>query len=282
MKKEWNQMGHRTFVEEAGKAWELRRTELEKESAATRAFMTDWQACWSEDAAVVQWAKEAGDYSFATGEMLPPPNPSWVERERKLNIERSDPEKGDWWQEAMNLPCINTGLIELPIATNDMTSYLRERQTLIEHFGRRLTQIQNELNDSAAWIQSKAGEYRRQHEKEKQEKERLAAEEESRLERIRAAEAQREVACRRMWSVLCPTQSFDLGRAANLYRTWEAYSDRSENPGPMARTVQIHRGYPRSSVCYDCGEPVSSESELQCVPCGWLICYCGACGCGYG
>ena len=38
----------------------------------------------------------------------------------------------------------------------------------------------------------------------------------------------------------------------------------------------------RASVCYQCGEPVDNEVDLECVACGWIVCNsCAACGCGH-
>jgi len=36
----------------------------------------------------------------------------------------------------------------------------------------------------------------------------------------------------------------------------------------------------RRSYCWKCKEAVSSSANKQCEDCGWLICSCGACGCG--
>lgn len=37
----------------------------------------------------------------------------------------------------------------------------------------------------------------------------------------------------------------------------------------------------RSTHCYSCKSKVSSDSNIACSACGWLICdHCGTCGCG--
>ncbi len=37
----------------------------------------------------------------------------------------------------------------------------------------------------------------------------------------------------------------------------------------------------RSTHCYSCKNTVSSDSNVACSNCGWLICdHCGTCGCG--
>lgn len=37
----------------------------------------------------------------------------------------------------------------------------------------------------------------------------------------------------------------------------------------------------RATHCYACKDELDSQLHIQCQSCGWLICYCGACGCGY-
>jgi hypothetical protein len=39
---------------------------------------------------------------------------------------------------------------------------------------------------------------------------------------------------------------------------------------------------PRITNCYNCSNKnLRSDVNLICISCGWLICSCGACGCGY-
>jgi len=37
----------------------------------------------------------------------------------------------------------------------------------------------------------------------------------------------------------------------------------------------------RVTHCYSCQKGLDSDIHLECNGCGWLICQCGACGCGY-
>ena len=37
----------------------------------------------------------------------------------------------------------------------------------------------------------------------------------------------------------------------------------------------------RVTHCYACKNHLDSELNIECQSCNWLICYCGACGCGY-
>lgn len=38
----------------------------------------------------------------------------------------------------------------------------------------------------------------------------------------------------------------------------------------------------RLTHCYSCKVSLDSAHDLQCTRCKWMICTCGACGCGYG
>lgn len=38
----------------------------------------------------------------------------------------------------------------------------------------------------------------------------------------------------------------------------------------------------RITHCYSCKTDLNSELYKECRACGWIICSCGACGCGYG
>lgn len=38
----------------------------------------------------------------------------------------------------------------------------------------------------------------------------------------------------------------------------------------------------RTTVCYSCHKTISSDINLKCNSCGWIVCSsCGVCGCGY-
>ena len=37
----------------------------------------------------------------------------------------------------------------------------------------------------------------------------------------------------------------------------------------------------RETHCYGCGHDLSSFEDFSCKKCNWLLCTCGACGCGY-
>ncbi len=40
--------------------------------------------------------------------------------------------------------------------------------------------------------------------------------------------------------------------------------------------------FERTPHCYQCKGELNSRINMECDACGWLICWCGACGCSYG
>ena len=38
----------------------------------------------------------------------------------------------------------------------------------------------------------------------------------------------------------------------------------------------------RVTNCHSCGKTLDNGIELECEACGWILCDCGACGCGFG
>ena len=41
-------------------------------------------------------------------------------------------------------------------------------------------------------------------------------------------------------------------------------------------------GHHRIAQCYACKTHLDSALDIECTTCGWIICECGACGCGFG
>lgn len=50
-----------------------------------------------------------------------------------------------------------------------------------------------------------------------------------------------------------------------------------EYSGVNPNTSKRHR----VTHCYACKEPLDSSFHIECNQCEWLVCECGACGCGY-
>lgn len=42
----------------------------------------------------------------------------------------------------------------------------------------------------------------------------------------------------------------------------------------------VKKGH-RKTHCYLCKKKLDNLVDLECAACGWIICRCGACGCGY-
>lgn len=53
--------------------------------------------------------------------------------------------------------------------------------------------------------------------------------------------------------------------------------------GVEYRGVQVSkkRRKRRTANCYACQSPLDNYFDLECVKCGWIVCDCGACGCGW-
>lgn len=50
---------------------------------------------------------------------------------------------------------------------------------------------------------------------------------------------------------------------------------------PVHALLESSRGsLPRLTHCWSCKQPLSSFINLECEGCKWIICSCGACGCG--
>ncbi len=57
----------------------------------------------------------------------------------------------------------------------------------------------------------------------------------------------------------------------------------------VAKSGKTYQGFitsnkvrnPRITHCYSCYEDLDSRADVECKICGWLVCNCGACGCGW-
>ncbi len=41
------------------------------------------------------------------------------------------------------------------------------------------------------------------------------------------------------------------------------------------------KGKPRTAHCWMCHSALDNSIDIECVACSWILCDCGACGCGY-
>lgn len=63
----------------------------------------------------------------------------------------------------------------------------------------------------------------------------------------------------------------------------ERHKRRLEELGAPYRGVRkATRERPRRIThCYQCSTELDNAIDLECIACGWILCNCGACGCGY-
>lgn len=56
-----------------------------------------------------------------------------------------------------------------------------------------------------------------------------------------------------------------------------------ESRGITYRGVKAVLGLRQRRVthCYRCKTNLDNATDVECIACGWIICMCGACGCGY-
>ena len=45
--------------------------------------------------------------------------------------------------------------------------------------------------------------------------------------------------------------------------------------------LNTNRASTREASCYNCGSLLDSSLDAGCKACGWMLCFCGACGCGH-
>jgi hypothetical protein len=67
--------------------------------------------------------------------------------------------------------------------------------------------------------------------------------------------------------------------AAQIRDAWELHLASAEDLLAKIAAREGLRVY--RNHCYSCKRPLSSLTETECGDCRWLVCSCGACGCGY-
>lgn len=119
----------------------------------------------------------------------------------------------------------------------------------------------------ASWLEGEKRYYESRKLREvEQEKERLKREQE-RLERERW-EAERAAEAERI-AKLTPA---------------ERHKEHLEKLGKEYRGVRPATRDPRKrriTHCYSCKQRLDNSIDIECVSCNWILCKCGACGCGY-
>ena len=59
------------------------------------------------------------------------------------------------------------------------------------------------------------------------------------------------------------------------------HRQRLEGAGFIYKGVRQRTSQLRWTHCYSCKSLLTNATELECASCGWILCKCGACGCGY-
>ena len=55
----------------------------------------------------------------------------------------------------------------------------------------------------------------------------------------------------------------------------------SKTKMPYKGTISNSHKKHRVTHCYNCKNKLDNMINIECRACGWIICNCGACGCGY-
>jgi len=66
-------------------------------------------------------------------------------------------------------------------------------------------------------------------------------------------------------------------QAVRLIRA--SFFQRIGGSDPGTRNSQGHRGR-RITHCWSCKGPLDNAFDAECLACNWIVCSCGACGCG--
>lgn len=80
---------------------------------------------------------------------------------------------------------------------------------------------------------------------------------------ITRADLDREAVGRERRSIVSAHESFLRGR------------------GLPNRGTRLGPGHRRVAHCYNCKRHIDNAADVECMACGWIVCKCGACGCGY-
>lgn len=65
----------------------------------------------------------------------------------------------------------------------------------------------------------------------------------------------------------------------NVKTNHQNYLTRLGQPASQLKSSETSRA--RSTKCHRCGTAIDNELYLECAACRWIVCDCGACGCGY-
>lgn len=59
------------------------------------------------------------------------------------------------------------------------------------------------------------------------------------------------------------------------------HKNRLEELGIKYTGTSVSSKRHRATHCYNCKNNLDNSIDIECNTCGWILCSCGACGCGY-
>ena len=74
-------------------------------------------------------------------------------------------------------------------------------------------------------------------------------------------------------------QSANLEQSLQEMHQHRFSSTGAEYLGTRRSTSQQHQK--RTANCWDCHSELDSTIDMECARCGWILCWCGACGCRF-
>jgi hypothetical protein len=80
---------------------------------------------------------------------------------------------------------------------------------------------------------------------------------------------------------LAQVEAMNGSAAAAERALTERHMQRLQGLGLPYRGVRMATTFPRIAHCYACKAKLDNKVDVECVVCSWILCTCGACGCGY-
>jgi len=110
-------------------------------------------------------------------------------------------------------------------------------------------------------------------------KEHAAAEAARREAEELAALKEATLAEARRWASLTPEEKHRERMAALV----ERHKERLSRLGLAFKGIRLSVAsrFHRVTHCYECYGELDNSVDVECVACNWILCECGACGCGY-
>lgn len=122
----------------------------------------------------------------------------------------------------------------------------------------------------AAWIEDERRYYASRAVREAEQEQKRIKREQERLERLERerVETERAAEAERIARLTLPQRHKEL--IENLGKKYLGVRPAAHDPRRL-----------RITHCYSCKQHLDNSINLECVSCNWILCNCGACGCGY-